>query len=349
MVIPAVKANLASRWGTLLLVTAAILAICIAGTGVLPRDLVEAWYSRGIFPRISRLLALLAGGLPFSWMDLVLPSSLAMAGWAIFRRRLRYLVALPAAGYLFFFLTWGLNYQRMPLVSKLDFLAERVDGDAVRRLREEVAAELNSLYSEKEAARLDDDSMVREAGLRVASVVQELDGVRFPVPAVKTSWILNPLFRAGGTAGMFNPFGHEALVTEPLLEVERPLIVMHEIAHVMGYANEGEANFVAFLAAIHSPQPLIRYSGWLYLWLYLRSGNSDAMLDEGPLADLRTIYERRREEEVEWVSRAGDRTLDTFLRANRVRGGVRSYSELVELAVGTRPSWNRFAPPAAAD
>jgi hypothetical protein len=73
------------------------------------------------------------------------------------------------------------------------------------------------------------------------------------------------------------------------------------------------------------------------------------MLDEGPLADLRTIYERRREEEVEWVSRAGDRTLDTFLRANRVRGGVRSYSELVELAVGTRPSWNRFAPPAAAD
>jgi hypothetical protein len=148
---------------------------------------------------------------------------------------------------------------------------------------------------------------------------------------------------------MFNPFGQEALVTVPLLAIERPVIVMHEIAHFMGYANEGEANFIAFVAAIHSSQPMTRYSGWLYMWQYLRTRGADGLLDPGPRADLQRIDERRREEQVEWISRAGDRTLDTFLRANRVRGGTRSYSEMVSLAVGTRPSWDRFAGVAAAD
>ena len=141
-----------------------------------------------------------------------------------------------------------------------------------------------------------------------------------------------------------DPFPQEALIAEPLLDFERPIIVMHEIAHVFGYANEGEANFIAFLASIHSNQPIAEYSGWLYLWLYLRSRGSDQLLDPGPLADLDAIYARSREDRVEWVSRASDRTLDVFLRANRVRGGVRSYSEIIRLAVGTRSTWDRFAP-----
>jgi len=343
MGVPGVKLKLASRWGTLTLITAALIGLCVASTGVLPAPFVEVWYSRGIFPLISGVLAPLARSLPFSWMDVVLPLAVLSLGWFVRKRKFRYLLAVPAAGYLFFLLTWGLNYQRMPLVSKLDYVEGRVNGQAVSDLREETAGELNALFSEKEATLVDDDAMIADAGLRVAALVRELDGVSYPSPSVKTSMLLNPIFRAGGTSGMFNPFGGEALVTEPLLDVERPVIVMHEIAHVFGYANEGEANFIAFLAAIHSPQPLTRYSGWMYLWLYLRVRGSDRLLDPGPLADLERIYDRIRGEEVAWVSRASSETLDTFLRANRVRGGVRSYSEIVRLAVGTRPSWGRFA------
>jgi len=345
MGIRGVKPKVARSAGTLLLAIAALAAFSVAWTGILPARLVEEWYSRGIFPALSRLMAPLARGVSFSWLDVVLPAALIAVVWCVRRRKLRYVVALLSGGYLFFFLTWGLNYQRMPLVSKLDFVADRVGDDGVRALRREAALELNRLYSEKERSQVDDEAIAGEAALRVAAVVRELDGVSFPGPSVKTSRLLNPVFRAGGTAGMFNPFGQEALVTEPLLPVERPVIVMHEIAHVFGYAHEGDANFIAFLAAIHSAQPLARYSGWLYLWLYLRGPDADGLLDPGPLADLESIYERRRREQVEWLSRASDRTLDAFLRANRVPDGVRSYSGIVRLAVGTRPSWERFAGP----
>ena len=321
---------------------------CAAWAGIFPAPIVEAWYSRWIFPGIARILAPLAGAVPFSWIDIVLPASLIGIVWLFAKRKLSSVLAVLALGYLFFFFSWGLNYQRMPLVSKLDYRASEVTDEAVQALREEAAAELNALYVRKERAIVNDRAVDAEAALRVAGVIRELDGINFPRPSIKTSSILNPIFRAGGTSGMFNPFPQEALITSPLLEVERPIIVMHEIAHVLGYANEGEANFIAFLGAIHSSQPITEYSGWLYLWLYLRTRGADDLLDAGPRADLEAIYERSRRDRVEWVSRASDRTLDAFLRANRVRGGVRSYSEIVRLAVGTRPSWGRFALPGTA-
>jgi hypothetical protein len=237
----------------------------------------------------------------------------------------------------------------MPLVSRLDFEQARVTDEAVGALREEAAAQLNALFPRKEAADAGEAELDAEARRRVREVVRELDGVNLPTPTVKSSVLLNPIFRAAGTSGMFNPFGQEALIARPLLAVERPVVVMHELAHVLGYANEGEANYIAFVAAIHASDPLSRYSGWMYLWLYLRTRNSDSLLDAGPRADLQTIYDRIRGDEVEWVSRASERTLDTFLRANRVRGGTRSYSEIVRLAVGTRPSWNRFRAAAGDD
>lgn len=344
-----VKGKLTRRWGTLLLVTAAFIAICTAFAGIVPATLVEEWYSRGIFPRISAVFAPFAAVLPLSWIDLVLPATALAVAWSLYRRRYRYLLGMLAGGYLFFFLTWGLNYQRMPMVSKLDYDPDRVTDEAVRNLQREVAAELNALYPVKERALADDATILAEAGRRVEAVVAELDGVRFPPPTVKTSWLLNPIFRAGGTSGMYNPFGREALVVDPLLSFERPVIVMHEMAHVLGYANEGEANFIAFLAAIHSDQPISRYSGWLSLWQYFRIRASEDLLDPGPRRDLEELYARYRQDRVEWISRANNRTLDTFLRANRVRGGTRSYSEIVRLAVGTRPSWGRFAGVAADD
>lgn len=344
-----VKGKLSRWWGTLLLVTAALIAIWTAFAGIVPSDLVEEWYSRGIFPLISALLAPFAAALPLSWIDLVLPATALAVAWSLYRRRYRHLLGLLAVGYLFFFLTWGLNYQRMPLVSKLDYEPDRVTDEAVRDLQREAAGQLNMLYPVKERAVVDDAAIVTEAGRRVEAVVAELDGTRLPIPTVKTSWLLNPVFRAGGTSGMYNPFGREALVVDPLLPFERPVVVMHEMAHVLGYANEGEANFIAFLAAIHSDQAISRYSGWLTLWQYVRTRGSEDLLDAGPREDLGELYERYRQDRVEWVSRASDRTLDTFLRANRVRGGTRSYSEIVRLAVGTRPSWDRFSGVAADD
>ena len=45
----------------------------------------------------------------------------------------------------------------------------------------------------------------------------------------------------------------------------------HELAHVRGYPDEGDANVIAAFATLMSENPAFQYSGWLNLWLYLRT------------------------------------------------------------------------------
>ena len=78
------------------------------------------------------------------------------------------------------------------------------------------------------------------------------------------------------------------------------------------------------------------------MWRYLGSRENDVLLDPGPLTDLDAVDQRIRGNRVEWVSRTQSRTLDAFLKVNRVDSGIRSYSEIVTLVVGTRHDWDRF-------
>ncbi len=316
--------------------------------GLLPGQLVEIWYARKLFPIISSAMTPVGRLIGGSVMDLILPGAILLISYLAYRRRPLAILGLLSSGYLIFFWTWGLNYHRQPLETKLDFETQRVTEDAIAALVEEAAAEINRAYGEVASldAITDEAALVDEADARVRSVIEIIDGVppvrgNSPIQ-VKTSRLLNPFFRAGTVDGMFNPFGHEALVMDGLLRFERPMVVLHEIAHVRGYAHEGEANFIAFIAAIYSEDPRLRYSGWLSLWRYLGSRENDVLLDPGPLTDLDAVDQRIRGNRVEWVSRTQSRTLDAFLKVNRVDSGIRSYSEIVTLVVGTRHDWDRF-------
>ena len=330
----------------ILVILMAIGSFAGSWAGWFPARLVEEWYATGLFPRLSATMAVIADAVGFSWLDIAILTAVPLLIYLLYRRRFLTFVAIVAGGYLFFFWTWGLNYHRQPLISKLDFAAEQVTPDSVSDLGRDAARELNRLYQRKEASDYDEEIVRGVANERVRKVVEELDGTTWATsPRVKTSRLLNPFFRASGVEGMFNPFGHEALVTSGLLPLERPMILAHEIAHVRGYPNEGDANFVALMASINSNDDAFAYSGWLYLWAYLRSEELDQLLDDGPLGDLSAISLRRRRSRVAWISRAQTRTLDVFLKANRVEGGVRSYARIVNLAVGTRDSWDRFGEP----
>lgn len=312
--------------------------------GWIPSSLVESLYARRVYPLVSSMMAAFAGAVGFSWLDCLVPLAVVGIPYLVYRRQFLRLLGLISVAYLLFFWTWGLNYHRPPLVSKLDFSADRISAESVARLTEEAATALNDLYPQRSIADFDNVRGGAEVAARVRAVVTELDGTSWPAASgVKSSWVLDPFFRAAGVEGMFNPFGHEAIVTRRLLPFEMPMVAMHELAHVRGYPHEGDANFVALMAALGSADAAFRYSGWLTLWFYLRSSESDPLLDPGPRSDIEAVYARIADQRIDWVSRTQTRSLDLFLRANQVEGGVRSYAEIVNLAVGTRPFWNRFA------
>jgi len=85
-----------------------------------------------------------------------------------------------------------------------------------------------------------------------------------------------------------------------------------------------------------------QYSGWLSLWLYVRTRELEKLLDAGPRADLQRIFEKARLEQVAWVNGFQRSLLDWFLKANNVEQGVRSYSRVVVIASGTEPYWEHF-------
>jgi hypothetical protein len=71
--------------------------------------------------------------------------------------------------------------------------------------------------------------------------------------------LLDWYFRRAAISGMTDPFFLETLVASDVLPFERPMVVAHEWSHLAGVNDEGEANFVAWIACVRST-PSHRYA-----------------------------------------------------------------------------------------
>ncbi len=321
----------------------ALLTFISSWAGAYPPSVVENWYARRVFPIISTLAGRTADAVSFSWLDVAIPLLVVLTIVLIRKRRWQWLFNVAAVLYLIFFWSWGLNYHRMPLASKLQFDASRTNPDAIEQFAKRAAGEINRLYLEKQKNPYDEIRIRDEAARRVSRVVEVIDGAEWPAAhRIKVSWVANPWLRVAGIDGVFNPIGHEPLINNSLLDIERPFVMAHELAHVRGYPDEGDANLVAVFATIVSNDPAFQYSGWLTLWLYLRNSELDKLLDPGPRADLQRIFQRARTGEIRWINNFQAAILDWFLKANSVDQGIRSYSRVVVLAAGTEHYWEHF-------
>ncbi|MBS1820239.1 MAG: DUF3810 family protein [Acidobacteria bacterium] len=335
------------RFGLIVLAALALLV-------PLPSSFVERAYSSALFPHVQRWTTAASNTTAIVWLDVlvvvVLAGVLALAsadvmrhGWrgAVLRSAVR-LVTIAAVAYVAFLAMWGLNYQREPVRDRVPFDAARVTPDAAARLARDSVVRVNGLYREAHAAAWPaadaiDPTLVE--GWRHA--VGMLGGHAAFQPARPKRSLLDLYFRRAGVAGMTDPYFLETIVASDILPFERPHVVAHEWAHLAGFADEGEANFVGWLACLRGSDAH-RYSGWLFLYSEVMSGlpRAEAQviaagLDEGPRADLRAIRDRQKRELSPRLSRAGWQVYDQYLKANRVDAGTASYAEVVQLILGT--------------
>jgi hypothetical protein len=146
---------------------------------------------------------------------------------------------------------------------------------------------------------------------------------------------------------MTDPYFLETLVSTSLLPFERPFVHAHEWSHLAGMAEEGDANFLAWLTCVRGAPPA-QYSGWLFLYMEVTSGLRDAARAEavarlapGPRGDLDAIRARLLRQVDPHLFAVGQRIYDRYLKANRVESGVESYGQVVRLVLGVRfgPEW----------
>ena len=326
----------------------ACVAVCIlaavAALAPLPQRLIESWYSRGIYPQIQLVLTTVSNVSPYPLFDLMLITAVAATAVAAYRaihargwkrgllRTSGNLLCSAALVYLVFLATWGLNYRRLPLTSKLAFAPTRITSAAAGDLASRTVRSLNRLYA---AAHQGDTNLTRLA-TAFHSAERALGAPRTIVPGRPKSTLLGGYFHYTAVAGMTDPFFLETLIASDLLDVERPFVIAHEWGHLAGYADESEANYIAWLACMRGDERA-QYSAWLALLGNVQpflSKTENSRLDMGPRIDVFAI--RYRYARTSPVLRAAAReTYDRYLKANRVERGIESYGAVLQLILGT--------------
>ena len=340
----------------------AIVALAIAAiVAPLPPESVERNYSNRLFPAVQRVATTVSNLASFALLDLLLIAGLIYILVVTFRApggaRSRALAAVlwlsrltvaASVVVLVFYLTWGLNYRRVPLIRKIPFDAKSITPEAARALAERAVDEINSLYPAAHTYAATAAGVDPSLATGFAEAQRVLGVVRPAVPGRPKRSILDGYFKAAGVSGMTDPIFLETLVASNLIPFERSHVIAHEWSHLAGFVDEGEANFAGWLACMKS-SPAARYSGWMFLYSELVPALKEtdrkaitSRLEFGPRADLLSASERSRRDIKPVIANGGWIVYDRYLKANRVEAGLASYAQAVRIILGVRHDPNLF-------
>jgi len=321
---------------------------------------VERYYSQGLYPVICRIFHPVFNFFPFSIGDVIY---VAVVLWMIyaFVRLVRLLfkkqwllagrivlgfvigteIAIAA-----FYLFWGMNYYRPPVSELLSLRDSDYTVADLRMVTSELIDSANACRERVGNAELGQSN--KDIYQTAISAVNHLEdsAVIFKAyhPDIKSS-LLTPLMNYLGTSGYLNPFTSESQVNYQMPVFVRPFVACHELSHQMGFAPEDEANFVGFLAGIHSKDKLLRYSaynqGVQEFMFALRHQDSVARKEFRKCISPQVLADVKAEREY-WlayegkVERLSSVFYDNFLKVNNQPYGLRTYNRMVLLILAYR-------------
>ncbi|HVA32632.1 MAG TPA: DUF3810 family protein [Candidatus Baltobacteraceae bacterium] len=309
---------------------------------------IERAYANGAYPVWERAASTATNAFPWSLGDvagLVGVAAIIARIVTFARQRGRTLgsgvralldLAVIAAVYAIWFeASWGWNYARAPIETRVVFDAARVTPQAADALRARAIAEMNALAAPAHArAALPLDLAALRSSWLPAIAAAGDDWVPAVGPPKPT--LANPFMEATGTSGFINPLTLNVQLAGDLLWFERPFDLTHEWSHVAAYAREDEANYLAILSCLRSRNPVVRYSGWLELFLYLPQKPHYARREFSPLVWQDFAAMRRRDALHINVLLAhwSWRTYNAYLKTNRIASGIQNYNEVTRLILG---------------
>lgn len=333
-----------------------LLIICIL-LSVLSRFpvLIENYYSKGLYPLIASGLRISFGWLPFSLGDLLYTLLGLFITWRLIRfirtivqkkwtraygfKSLYTTLYIGASLYAAFYLLWGLNYSRLGIAHQLQLtVTHDYSTQELQMLTE-------SLLKKTNQDRLQLGSPIElpnhQTLFNQAEQSYRLIQAKYPFLAYRHRSIKVPVYNALGGylqyTGYYNPFTGEAQVNTALPGILLPYVACHEMAHQLGYASEDEANFVGFLAATASQDPLFQYSTHLELFRYANSelwyrdsnmaGSNYKKLDtlvKQDLAHLQAFFKAHENP----IGKFTTKIYGLFLKANQQPQGLDTYDQV---------------------
>jgi hypothetical protein len=343
----------------------AITLLSVAMRMLLPAELIESWYARGIFVGLRTLIDHSVAYLPVPLFYLFW---VGVAAWLLFTiRRTRRDWRQRASGnwarlggrllsglcwlLLSFLWLWGFNYGRVEVEVQMAFAVYEPD---LRELRKRVygtAEELSHWRRQitRDTAALTVDHLPADLTPAIRPLLAAaLSTEGYPVAGRPRAWELYPrgiLLRLS-TAGVYWPWVAQGNLDAGLHPLQKPAVLAHELAHAYGFGDEGSCSFWSYLTARQTDDPALRYALELAYWRHLagllRYADPEGYLewrrdklDAGIKNDLAAIYANgERYRDIAPVLR--DATYSAYLKAQGIHEGLLNYRRVVRLVEGYR-------------
>lgn len=252
--------------------------------------------------------------------------------------------------YVVFMLLWGLNYRKSsPAQSfylSIDTSYSEVQLDS---LSLDLISQLNLTRQNLP------DSVI--AGLNYKQVfdhtLQEYRAIQSSYPFL---YLEKPVLKKAhfprwgdyiGYLAFYQPITGEAIIRADVPLLTLPFTSCHELAHQMGYASEAEANFIAFVVASKTSDPVFKYSMLLQMFTYSQSEHLSLIAKTGNFEKWKTIVNRNKNlldakviedrkkikdffiQRQQLLIPASTSLYDQFLQWNKQAKGIKSYDEVL--------------------
>lgn len=258
------------------------------------------WYTDHVFGFASETYGRFTALFPISVGEILLILAILLALLQIFavlaliilhrKSKYRRFVKLYSKSFLVFFLIvtiiMCLNCSMLYGCSKLNVkghIGKEYAAEDVQKLWNHVAAQCNRLAFEIERDEEgypyyegDINDAVKQAMQQLAADYPRLQGT-YPDP--KPIYFSYLMYQTDYT-GVYFPFSMEANYNTYLSDLGYPSVVAHELSHLKGYIYEDEADFMAYLACIHSEEPYLQYSGYLSVLGFLQTDYLEMVSDD---------------------------------------------------------------------
>lgn len=338
-------------------------------------------YTTRIYPIIGSLLSPISGLFPFAVGDIFIALSIVWVffypiyeiKWrkqlakrffflaakrgcypkkkVVFGRVAEYLLWV----YAWFYIAWGLNYSQPNIYCRTGMKPVEVSEAKFREFAYRYADSINSLSEEtafdgqreSQFNGMVDDGLknrVRDAVLKGYNEIGAKEGINAPFnqhPHAKTM-LFTPLSSMSGVTGSMGPFFCEFTLNGDIRPHDYPAIYAHEFAHLLGIANEGEANFYSYIVCTASSDKTVKFSGYYHIFFHVLRNVFDILGEKEGEKFLKyirpEIIQLAKSDRNYWLSKrckvldaAQDFIFDLYLRGNHVAEGRKSYSGVVGL------------------
>ncbi len=139
-------------------------------------------------------------------------------------------------------------------------------------------------------------------------------------------------------SGHFIPFTSESVINFDIPKIDLPVVIFHEYAHQMGYADEAEASFIGFMKAVKSNNANVRYSGYFNALLNLLNEINKnhkeyledyiSKLNERVISDINYNTEFWSRYSNNYFDKVQKYIYDIYLKSNNQEAGIMTYNKV---------------------